>query len=84
MPFERKQCGEEEMKVLLKDNKVLQIAKEMNSDNLHYLNGKIHVEAKMPRAVVSDSRQATELGERLQSATRDDHEIAEVAICFTG
>ncbi|MDT8404077.1 cation diffusion facilitator family transporter [Sulfuriflexus sp.] len=59
-------------------------AKEINSYNLHYLNGKIHVEAKLPLAVVSDSRQATELGERLQRATRDDDEIAEVAICFTG
>jgi choline kinase len=32
LPFERKQCGEEEMKVLLKDNKVIQITKEMDAD----------------------------------------------------
>ena len=32
LPFERKQCGEEEMKVLLKDNKVIQITKEMGAD----------------------------------------------------
>lgn len=32
LPFERKQCCEEEMKVLLKDNKVEQITKEMDAD----------------------------------------------------
>jgi L-glutamine-phosphate cytidylyltransferase len=32
LPFERKQCCEEEMKVLLKDNKVIQITKEMDAD----------------------------------------------------
>lgn len=32
LPFERKQCCEEEMKVLLKDNKVVQITKEMDAD----------------------------------------------------
>ncbi len=32
LPFERKKCGEEEMKVLLKENKVIQITKEMDSD----------------------------------------------------
>lgn len=31
LPFERKECGEEEMKVLLKDNKVIQITKEMDA-----------------------------------------------------
>ena len=33
LPFERKQCSEEEMKVLLKGNKVVQITKEMNSES---------------------------------------------------
>jgi len=32
LPFERKPCGEEEMKVLLKDNKVIEITKEMDAD----------------------------------------------------
>lgn len=32
LPFERKQCCEEEMKVLIKDNKVIQITKEMDAD----------------------------------------------------
>lgn len=32
LPFERKQCCEEEMKVLLKDNKVIQITKEMDEN----------------------------------------------------
>jgi len=32
LPFERKQCCEEEMKMLLKDNKVVQITKEMDAD----------------------------------------------------
>ena len=33
LPFERKKCGEEEMKVYLKGNKVLEINKEMDSDS---------------------------------------------------
>lgn len=32
LPFERKQCCEEEMKVRIKDNKVIQITKEMDAD----------------------------------------------------
>lgn len=32
LPFDRKQCGEEEMKVLLNENKVIQITKEMDSE----------------------------------------------------
>lgn len=33
LPFERKQCGEEEMKVILKDRKVVKISKEIDSSN---------------------------------------------------
>ncbi|HMC00680.1 MAG TPA: phosphocholine cytidylyltransferase family protein [Flavobacteriaceae bacterium] len=33
LPFERKKCGEEEMKVLIKDDKVMKITKEMDAEN---------------------------------------------------
>jgi divalent metal cation (Fe/Co/Zn/Cd) transporter len=58
-------------------------AKMIKNYNLHYLDGKIHVEAQLPLSVVNDQKQAAELVERLQRATRGDREIAEVAISFT-
>ncbi|WP_242158099.1 NTP transferase domain-containing protein [Aestuariivivens sediminis] len=33
LPFERKQCGEEEMKIKLREKKVIQITKEMKSEH---------------------------------------------------
>lgn len=57
LPFERKQCCEEEMKVLLKDNKVIQITKEMDSD---IADGEFLGIAKFNKSTISYFKQIAE------------------------
>jgi cation diffusion facilitator family transporter len=57
-------------------------AKEIQAYNLHYLNGKIHVEIDLPLVVLGELAAAEPLVERLQAAVSSDKDIAEVKVAF--
>ena len=57
-------------------------AKQIDAYTLHYLDGKIHVEVQLPLNALS-STQAAELVDKIQKATVEDAEIAEINISFS-
>lgn len=50
---------------------------------LHYLDGKVNVEAKIPISVLSDPNEAGDLQSRVQAATDSIEHIRQINICFT-
>ncbi|WP_232020216.1 cation diffusion facilitator family transporter [Sulfuriflexus mobilis] len=57
-------------------------AQQLTVADLHYLNGKIHLEVELPLAVLSEIAAAGPLVQRLQDAAGNDKDIAEVRVAF--
>lgn len=57
-------------------------AQQLTVADLHYLNGKIHLEVELPLAVLGEVAAAGPLVQRLQDAVGNDKDIAEVRVAF--
>lgn len=58
-------------------------ARAIESVTLHYLNGKLHIDIRLPLDLASDPIAARALQRRFQTAVAQDPQIADVQVCFS-
>ena len=61
----------------------LPAARQIRRVNLHYLNGRIHVEVELPVALAIDPRQAASLAAAFEAAAAGDVDIAGVRVLYS-
>lgn len=61
----------------------LPAARQIRRVNLHYLNGRIHVEVELPVALAADSQQAAAAARAFNETTAEDADIADVRVLYS-
>jgi hypothetical protein len=61
----------------------LPAAEQIRRVNLHYLNGRIHVEVELPMALGADAEQAAGISAAFDEAAAGDPDIAGVRVLYS-
>jgi len=62
--------------------KAIDAAHHIHKVNLHYLDGKLHVEIFLPLSLARDPEQAEQLAASFERASREDRDVGSVAVYF--